>query len=35
VVPGGRYVAATDGRPVEGHPGRWSVDVVLSDPRDR
>ena len=34
-VPGGRYVAATDGRPVEGHPDRWSIDVVLSDPRVR
>jgi hypothetical protein len=33
-VPGGRYVAATDGRPVKGHSDRWSVDVVLSDPRD-
>jgi len=33
-VPGGRYVATTDGRPVEGYPDRWSVDVVLSDPRD-
>jgi len=33
-VPGGRYVAATDGSPVEGYPERWSVDVVLSDPRD-
>jgi hypothetical protein len=32
-VPGGRYVAAADGRPVEGNPNRWSVDVVLSDPR--
>ena len=31
-VPGGRYVAATDGRAVEGR-GRWSVEVVLSDPR--
>ena len=34
-VPGGRYVAATDGRPVEDHPELWLVDVVLSDPRDR
>lgn len=33
-VPGGRYVATTDGRPLEGDPKRWSVDVVLSDPRD-
>ncbi len=33
-VPGGRYVAAADGRPVEGNPNRWSVDVVLSDPRE-
>jgi len=33
-VPGGRYVATTDGRPVQGYPERWSVDVVLSDPRD-
>jgi hypothetical protein len=33
-VPGGRYVAATDGRPVEGFPERWSVDVLLTDPRD-
>jgi hypothetical protein len=32
-VPGGRYVAAADGHPVEGSPERWSVDVVLSDPR--
>jgi hypothetical protein len=31
-VPGGRYVATTDGRPLEGE--RWSVDVVLTDPRD-
>ncbi len=23
----------TDGRAVEGHPNRWSVEVVLSDPR--
>ena len=33
-VPGGRYVAASDGQPVEGFPQRWSVDVVLSDPRN-
>ena len=33
-VPGGRYVATNDGLPVEGQPGRWSVDVVLSDPRE-
>jgi hypothetical protein len=33
-VPGGHYVATNDGRPVEGHPGQWSVDVVLSDPRE-
>ncbi len=32
-VPGGHYVAAADGHPVEGSPERWSVDVVLSDPR--
>jgi hypothetical protein len=34
-VPGGRYIAAADGRPLEGLPGRWSVDVVLSNPRRR
>jgi len=34
-VPGGRYVATTDGRRVEGCPERWSVDIVLSDPRTR
>lgn len=34
-VPGGRYVAATDGRAAEGRGGRWSVEVVLSDPRNR
>ena len=33
-VPGGRYVATTDGRPLEGDPKRWAVDVVLSDPRE-
>ena len=33
-VPGGRYVATTDGRPVEGFPQRWSVDVRLTDPRE-
>jgi hypothetical protein len=33
-VPGGRYVATTDGRPLEGDMKRWSVDVVLVDPRD-
>jgi hypothetical protein len=32
-VPGGRYVAAADARAVEGHPNRWSVEAVLSDPR--
>jgi hypothetical protein len=34
-LPGGRYVAASDGRTLEGSPGRWWVDVVLSDPRER
>jgi hypothetical protein len=34
-VPGGWYVAATGGLLVKGHPDRWSVDVVLSDPRER
>lgn len=33
-VPGGRYVATTDGHSVEGYPDQWSVEVVLSDPRD-
>jgi hypothetical protein len=33
-VPGGRYIAAANGRPLEGPPNHWSVDVVLRDPRD-
>jgi len=33
-VPGGRYLATTDGQPVEGYPDQWSVEVGLSDPRD-
>jgi hypothetical protein len=32
-VPGGLYLAATDGHLVEGYTDQWSVEVVLTDPR--
>jgi len=31
-LPGRQYVAAANGRPVEGHADRWAVEVLISDP---